>query len=136
MIQEIEQLDRNISQRFSESQTILETLQTFFNRREKQKSRGFIGSFFLLIRLDRLEKKVRRQLRRLSRSQGRNYVVNPIKTPDSLESLIVKRVRLEKNVSALEATTSLFSYWHKLHVPFIWILAFTLIIHIAAVLIF
>lgn len=136
MIQEIEQLDRNISQRVSESQTILETIQTFFSRREKKKSRGFFGPFFLLIRLDRLEKKVRRQLRRLSRSQGRMPVINPMKSSDSLEFLIVKRIRLEKNVSALEATTSLFSYWHKLHVPFIWILAFTLIVHIAAVLIF
>jgi len=136
MTQEIDQLDRNISQRFSDSQTILETIQTFFNRREKQKSRGFFGSFFLLIQLDRLEKKVRRELRRLSRSQGRMHVVMPMKNPESLESLIVKRIRLEKNISALESTTSLFSYWHKLHVPFIWILGFTMIIHVAAVLIF
>ena len=136
MTQEIDQLDRNISQHFPESQTILETIQTFFNRREKQKSRGFFGSFILLIRLDGLEKKVRRQLKRLSRPDGRMHVVMPKKDPESLESLIVKRIRLEKNVSALEVTTSLFSYWHKLHVPFIWILAFTMIIHVAAVLIF
>ncbi|MBI3596850.1 MAG: hypothetical protein HY203_06835 [Nitrospirae bacterium] len=124
------------SQRFSESQTILGTIQTFFNLREKQKSRGFLGSFFLLIRLDRLEKKVRGRLGRLPGPQSVMHVVNPMKNPDSLETLIVKRIRLEKNVSALEATTSLFAYWHKLHVPFIWILAFTMIIHVAAVLIF
>jgi len=134
--QEIEHVDKTLAQGSSETKAIMDAIQSFTDLREKQKSRGFFSSLILLIRLDRLEKRVRRQIRRLSRSQGPTRMGPIVKNPVSHQSLMLKRVRLEKNISALEATSSLFAYWHKLHVPFIWILGFTMIAHIAAVLVF
>ncbi|MBI3609679.1 MAG: hypothetical protein HY204_03145 [Nitrospirae bacterium] len=134
--QEIDQLDQQISQRFSESQTILGTIRIFFELRDKQKSHGPLRSFFLMVRLDRLEKKLKRQIGRLLRQQGGMPAFNKMENQGSFETVLIKRINLEKKISALETTTKLFAYWHKLHVPFIWILAFTLIVHIAAVLIF
>jgi hypothetical protein len=135
MTEEIDQLDQKISQAFSESQSIIATIRSFFNLRENQKSPGVLKSVFLMIRMDHLEKKLRRQIGRSARPKGTNSF-SKTEISDSFESLVIKRIRLEKNISALEATTRLFAYWHKLHVPFIWILAFTLIVHITAVLIF
>jgi hypothetical protein len=54
----------------------------------------------------------------------------------SLEEILISRISLEKKVSNLEATAKLFSVWHKLHVPFIWILMVTFIIHIVAAMVF
>jgi hypothetical protein len=135
MTEEIDHLDQKISQAFLESQSILATIRSFFKLRENNKKPGLFRSIFLMIRMDQLEKILRRQIGRSARPKGKQSF-SKTGTSDSFESLVIKRIRLEKNISALEATTRLFAYWHKLHVPFIWILAFTLIVHITAVLIF
>jgi hypothetical protein len=136
MIQEVDQLDRRISEGFSDSQKILGTIREYFNLREKQKPEGVLRSVILMIRLDRLEKKLKRQLARMVRPRPGKPSLTKAGERESFERLLIKRIQLEKNISALEATTRLFAYWHKLHVPFIWILGFTLIVHIAAVLVF
>lgn len=136
MTQEIDHLDQKISQAFSESQSILTTIRSFFKLRENLKTPGLFRSVFLMIRMDHLEKKLERQIGRLAlRKTGKQSIIKT-NISESFESLVIKRIRLEKNISALEATTRLFAFWHKLHVPFIWILGFTLIVHITAVLIF
>lgn len=136
MTQEVDQLDRKIAEHFSDAKTILGTISTFFNIREKQKTRGPLGSLHLIVRLDWLEIKLKRQVGVFIRSQKKKAPSIRIQDLVLLEATLLKRISLEKKISTLEATSKLFAYWHKLHVPFIWILAFTLIVHVAAVLIF
>jgi hypothetical protein len=136
MLHEVEELDQEILKHFARSESILGTIHTIFNLREKQKSLGPLSSFFLMMRLDWLERKLRRQIGGFLRPVEGSPNIRETGNQGSIENILIKRITLEKNISALESTTKLFAYWHKLHVPFIWILAFTLIVHIAAVLVF
>jgi len=136
MIQEVEQLDQEIQKQFARSQSVLDTIHAIFDLREKQKSLGPLRSFFQMMRFDRLEKKLRHQVGGFLRPVEAASSIRHTGNHGSIESILFRRISLEKKISALESTTKLFAYWHKLHVPFIWILAFTLIIHIAAVMVF
>ncbi|MBI3605711.1 MAG: hypothetical protein HY202_06765 [Nitrospirae bacterium] len=130
--EEKEKLDEEIKHRFGNHQKILTSISRYFSVRENQENKGFFGLVFTMIRLDFSETKLIYQLRiYLSREERRKILDS--KTADSL---IGTRIRLEKKVSSLEMTAKLFSYWHKLHVPFLWLLIVTFIFHVAAVLIF
>jgi len=136
MCEEVDQLDLKIRDYFAESQKMTGMITKFFDLREGQKSGGLVRSFYTMVRLDWLETRLRRQIIRYLRHKGPHIALN--KSPDagSFESILIKRISLEKKTAALEVTTKLFSYWHKFHVPLIWILLFSFIAHVAAVLIF
>ena len=136
MNQEIGQLDQKINEHFPESQMIVNTIKKVFELREKQKASGVLKSFYTMFRVDRLEKKLRRQIRRFLLQKGRRFSFTRTPGEVSFENILMKRISLEKKISVLEATTKSFSYWHDLHVPLIWILFFSFIVHVAAVLIF
>jgi hypothetical protein len=136
MLQEVEQLDQEILKHFARSESTLGTIHAIFNLREKQKNLGPLSSFFLMIRLDWFERKLRHQIGEFLRPVEAASTIRQTGNRASIENILIKRINLEKKISALESTTKLFAYWHNLHVPFIWILAFTLIVHIAAVLVF
>jgi hypothetical protein len=136
MCEEIGQLDEKLRARFSDSHTITDMIRRFFELRERQKQGGLLRSFYTMVRLDWLERRLRRRVRIFLRpGRFRPAAPSPI-TPGSIEDLLMKRISLEKKTSALEVTAKLFSYWHQFHVPLIWILGLTFLIHIAAVLIF
>lgn len=136
MNEETARMDHKILRYFSESQKVLQTIQTFFDVRERQKSGGLIRSLCAIIRLDGLERKLRRQIRRFLRSSQRTVAFVSVADQEAFKSLLLHRITLEKKIAALEATTKLFAYWHQFHVPLIWILAVSLTIHMAAVMIF
>jgi hypothetical protein len=136
MLHEVAELDQEILKRFARSQSTLETIHSIFNLRDKQKIRGPLSSFVLMVRFDWLERKLRRQIGRFLQPVDGLSHFHETGNRDPIEKILIQRIDLEKKITALESTTQLFGYWHKLHVPFIWILGLTLIIHIASVLIF
>ena len=133
MKEEAESLDLKINEHFSESQNILETVKKFFELKEARKSNRLIDLFFLMIRLDWLEKRLRRKIKRFLRENRKGTT---LPQEGAFEEALMKRISLERKISALEGATKLFSFWHRLHVPLIWILLLTFIAHVAAVLIF
>lgn len=130
MTEEADQLNEKIRTQFSDSEKILNTVTKSFGVREKYGSGGIFRSLFVILRLDWLEGRLRREIRRVIRQNrsGGNIA--------AIESLLIARIKLEKKIFGLEATISLFSYWHKLHVPFIWILMLTFVFHVISVMIF
>lgn len=130
------QLDANIQAHFSDAEKILATITTFFDLRAAPKPAGLFGWVGVMFRLDRLERRLRRQIGRSLQEQGRPLLRRAPSEEDSFEALLIRRISLEKKIAALEATTKLFSFWHKLHVPIVWMLLFTFLIHVAAVMLF
>ncbi|MBI3593645.1 MAG: hypothetical protein HY200_01670 [Nitrospirae bacterium] len=130
MNEEISQLSEKIKTQFSDSQKTLDSINRFFGLRESKSSAGLLKSLYLMIKIDLLEKKVKKEV--IKYLKERKYHV----LEGSLEEMVIKLISLEKHVTVLESAAKLFSIWHKLHVPFIWILIVTFIIHIAAVMIF
>jgi hypothetical protein len=136
MSEETDQLDQKISEYFSESQKMISAITRFFELRKAQKAGGLIKSFYTMIRLDWFERKLQRQMIRYLQHKESGTLLNKMPAEGSFEGILIKRISLEKKTSVLEATTKLFSFWHKFHVPLIWILLFSFIAHVAAVLIF
>jgi hypothetical protein len=128
--EEIERIDEKIKTSLQDSGKLLGSITNFFGLRNRQTSLGLFRSIYLMLKIDFLEGKLKRQI--LKYVKERKYHI----LEGSLEEILIKRVSLEKKVSNLEATAKLFSVWHKLHVPFIWILIVTFFIHIAAAMIF
>ena len=136
MSEETDQLDQKINQYFSESQKVISMIEKFFELREGQRAGGLVRSFYTMVRLDWLERRLKQQIIRYLQHKASKITLNKSPKERLFEDLLIKRISLEKKASILEATTKLFSYWHKLHVPLIWILLFTFIAHVATVLIF
>jgi hypothetical protein len=131
---EADELIRNITARFPDAQQMIATITEFFSPQKMHKAGGLVRSLILVIRLDWIERTLRRQLDQRLRRAGRTPDVPQAQDRHFAEESLVRLISLEKNISALEATTRLFAYWHKLHVPMIWILVVTVIVHMAAVL--
>ena len=130
MSEEAEQLDEKIKNQFSDSQKILDTISKFFGLRENKQSGGLFKTIYLMMRVDWHENKLKREIKGYLKQRRVTVSEN------SVESTLIKRISLEKKISALEVTTKLFAYWHNLHVPFIWLLLLTFIFHVVAVLVF
>ncbi len=130
MNEEIDRLIEKIKTQLADSQKILDTIDHFFGLRENQSSAGLFRSLYLMLKMDFLEKRLKKQI--IKYLKERKYHI----LEGSLEEMVLKLISLEKKVKLLEVTAKLFSYWHKLHVPFIWILIVAFIIHIVAVMIF
>lgn len=128
--EEIERLDEKIKKSLQDSGKLLDSITQFFGLREKHASPGFFKSIYLMAKIDFLEGRLKKQI--LKYLKERKYHI----LEGSLEEILISRISLEKKVSNLEATAKLFSVWHKLHVPFIWILMVTFIIHIVAAMVF
>lgn len=136
MGEEAERLNAKIQDHFGDAQKLLATITSFFDLRAAPKPGGFFALVVVMFRLDRLERRVRREIGRYLETQGRPISRGSLSEEKSFEAVLIRRISLEKKISALEVTTRLFSYWHKLHVPIVWTLLFTFLIHIAAVTLF
>jgi hypothetical protein len=134
--EETGQLDQQINQHFSESQKMISMIKRFFELRQGQKSGGFVRSLYTMVRVDWLERRLRRQIVHYLKNKRPLVASNTSSAGGPFETLLITRISLEKKASILEVTTKLFSHWHKLHVPLIWILLLSFIAHVAAVLIF
>ncbi|HXN05815.1 MAG TPA: hypothetical protein VN944_01990, partial [Nitrospiria bacterium] len=130
MTEEADRLNEKIKTQFSDSEKLLNTVTKSFGVREQYGSGGILKSLYVILRLDWLEGKLRREIKKfIKQNKFRGNV-------SATESLLIARIKLEKKIFGLEATTILFSYWHKLHVPFIWILMLTFVFHVVSVMIF
>jgi len=136
MVEQAGHMDEEIKRRFVNSENILESISRFFGLREKHRSGGILSSLYLLIRLDLTERRLKRQIKPFLSGAGQRVRPGARIDQASLEAVVLQRIKLERKISTLEAALKLFSFWHKLHVPLVWILILTFIIHIAAVLVF
>ena len=130
MTEEISQLHDKVKSELADSQTILDLINHFFGMKGNSSSPGLVKSTYLMLKFDFLEGRLKRQIKKYLKE--RKYHV----LEGSIEEMLIRLVSLEKKVKGLEVTARLFSYWHKLHVPFIWILLVTFIFHIVAVMVF
>jgi len=128
--EEIVTLDEKIKTTLQDSGKLLESISHFFGLREQHASIGLFNSIYLMLKIDFMEGKLKKQILRYLKER-KYYILE-----GSLELILIKRISLEKKIFNLEATTKLFSIWHKMHVPFIWILIVAFILHIAAAMIF
>jgi hypothetical protein len=97
---------------------------------------GSIGSLLLMIRLDWRARRLRSRIgRRLRQGGGALRLLNE-RDRRAIEHALLRLINLEKTIAGLEATARLFALWHTLHVPLIWLLVVTVIVHMAAIALF
>jgi hypothetical protein len=121
-------------------QSLLQKIQQFFEVRTTSKNVGVAKSFYLLGKLDWLERRILRQAsdefkagmvsRRDLRPQQRATV-----EVEGLQGLAIK-TGFEKRIALMEATERAFRFWHHLHVPLLVVLVLTVLAHLTAVLLF
>lgn len=131
----VERLDEKIYQTFPEPEKMVSSIKKFFAFTENKNSRGFVRLFIFMILLDFKERRLKRQITKSLRKRGPLLLKRSLSS-GTFEPLLIKRISLEKKIFALEGTSKLFGYWHRLHIPFLWMLALTLLFHILAVTIF
>jgi hypothetical protein len=120
--------------------SLLDKIQQFFAVRTAGKNVGVARSFYLLLKLDLLERRILRQAahefktgllaRRDLRPQQRATI-----EVDGLKGLAIK-TGFEKRIALVEATERAFRFWHHLHLPLLVVLVLTVLAHLAAVLLF
>jgi len=123
--EEITGVIEEVTARAPEGGPLVREIAELFAPTPGQHAGGPWSALLLMIRLDWRARRLRSRIaRRLIAERDRR----------AIEEGLLRLVGLEKNIAALEATTRLFSLWHTLHVPLIWILALTVIIHMTAIL--
>lgn len=120
--------------------TLLAKIQQFFEIRAAGKNVGVAKSFYLLLKLDLLERAILRQAahefkaglltRRDLRPQQRATI-----EVEGLQGLAIK-TGFEKRIALVEATERAFRFWHHLHLPLLVVLVLTVLFHLTAVLLF
>lgn len=133
-------IDLDVAGQNGVPQSLLAKIQQFFEVRATTKNVGVIKSFFLLAKLDLLERRILRQaseefktgltLRRDLRPQQRATI-----EIDGLQGLAIK-TGFEKRIALMEATERAFRFWHHLHLPLLVVLVLTVLFHLTAVLLF
>jgi hypothetical protein len=133
-------IDLDIAAQNGVPQSLLQKIQQFFEVRTTSKNVGVAKSFYLLGKLDWLERRILRQAsdefkagmvsRRDLRPQQRATV-----EVEGLQGLAIK-TGFEKRIALMEATERAFRFWHHLHVPLLVVLVLTVLAHLTAVLLF
>lgn len=121
-------------------QNLLGKIQQFFEVRTAAKNVGVATAFYLLAKLDVLERAILRQaaeefkasllLRRDLKPQQRGEL-----EVEGLRGLAIK-TGFEKRIALIEATERAFRFWHHLHLPLLVVLVITVLVHLTAVLLF
>ena len=108
--------------------------------RESSKSVGVAKSYYLLLKLDVLERRILRQA--ALEFQADLIARRDLKPKDrasleieGLQGLAVK-TGFEKRIALMEATERAFRFWHHLHLPLLVVLVLTVLVHLVAVLLF
>jgi len=133
-------IDLDVAGQNGVPQSLLEKIQQFFAVRTSSKNVGVVKSFYLLGKLDWLERRILQQaskefkaglvMRRDLRPQQRAMI-----EVDGLQGLAIK-TGFEKRIALMEATERAFRFWHHLHVPLLVVLVLTVLFHLTAVLLF
>ncbi len=133
-------LDVEVAGRNGVPQSLLAKIQQFFEIRAAGKNVGVAKSFYLLAKLDLLERAILRQAaqefkaslltRRDLRPQQRAMI-----EVEGLQGLAIK-TGFEKRIALVEATERAFRFWHHLHLPLLIVLVITVVFHLGAVLLF
>jgi hypothetical protein len=133
-------IDLDVAAQNGVPQSLLQKIQQFFEVRTTSKNVGVVKSFYLLGKLDLLERRILRQAsnefragllaRRDLRPQQRATI-----EVDGLQGLAIK-TGFEKRIALMEATERAFRFWHHLHVPLLFVLVLTVLAHLTAVLLF
>lgn len=133
-------IDLDVAGQSGVPQSLLGHIRQFFEVRTTAKTVGVVTSFYLLVKLDWLERRILRQVseefkaglvvRRDLRPQQRATI-----EVDGLQGLAIK-TGFEKRIALMEATERAFRFWHHLHVPLLVVLGLTVLVHLAAVLLF
>jgi hypothetical protein len=133
-------IDLDVAGQKGVPQSLLGQIQQFFEVRTTGKNVGVVKSFYLLVKLDWLERRILRQaseefkaelvVRRDLRPQQRATI-----EVEGLQGLAIK-TGFEKRIALMEATERAFRFWHHLHVPLLVVLVLTVLAHLAAVLLF
>jgi hypothetical protein len=119
---------------------LLDKIQQFFEVRTAGKHVGVVKSFYLLTKLDWLERRILRQASKefkaglLTRRDLRPQQRASIEV-EGLQGLAIK-TGFEKRLALIEATERAFRFWHHLHVPLLVVLVLTVVFHLIAVLLF
>lgn len=133
---ESDALEAAITSRCAEASEVIDTIKQCFLPRGKGQSLGLLRSVGYMVKLDWIERKLWLKLSAYlpvqadARSKRNDW--------DRLvfQEILKKRIQLEKKIALLEMTTKLFSYWHALHVPLVFVLLLTFVVHVVAVLVF
>jgi len=120
--------------------TLLAKIQQFFEVRVASKTVGVAKSYYLLLKLDVLERRILRQA--ALEFQADLIARRDLKPKDrasleieGLQGLAVK-TGFEKRIALMEATERAFRFWHHLHLPLLVVLVLTVLVHLVAVLLF
>jgi len=130
---EVDGLIQEVTTRFPDAGAMVQEVAGLFAPKPRQQPVGSLESLILMIRLDWSARRLTARIGRQLRSGGRALQSLTQRDRQAIEDGLRRMIGLEKNIAALEATTKLFSLWHALHVPLIWILVVTVILHMAAI---
>ncbi|MBI3621057.1 MAG: hypothetical protein HY208_02560 [Nitrospirae bacterium] len=130
---EVDGLIQEVTARFPDAGAMVQEAAGLFAPKPRQQPVGSLESLILMIRLDWSARRLTARIGRQLRSGGRALQSLTQRDRQAIEDGLRRMIGLEKNIAALEATTKLFSLWHALHVPLIWILVVTVILHMVAI---
>jgi hypothetical protein len=133
-------IDIEVAGKSGVSQTLLDKIQEFFALRAAGKNVGVGRSFYLLLKLDVLERTI---LRQAAHEFNADVLARRNLSPRERATLEVEGIQglaiktgFEKRIALMEATERAFRFWHHLHLPLLVVLVTTVLFHLVAVLLF
>ncbi|MBI3606755.1 MAG: hypothetical protein HY207_02175 [Nitrospirae bacterium] len=133
-------IDLEVAGKNGVSQRLLDKIQQFFALRMAGKNVGVVRSFYLLLKLDVLERRI---LRLAADEFNADLLARRHLAPRERAMLEVEGIQgiaiktgFEKRIALMEATERAFRFWHHLHLPLLVVLVITVLFHLVAVLLF
>jgi hypothetical protein len=136
MREEIDGVITNVTARCPDAGPIAREIAAQLSSGHGTTSGGSIGSLLLMIRLDWRARRLKAQIGRRLRLAGGALRQLGERDRHAIEGALRRLINLEKTIAGLEATARLFALWHMLHVPLIWLLVVTVLVHMAAISLF
>lgn len=136
MREEIDGVMADVTARFPDAGPLVREIAGLFTPRREQRSGGPIGSLLQMIRLDWFARRLKARIGRQLRQGGSALYLLSERDRRAIEDGLLRLIGLEKNIAGLEATARLFALWHTLHVPLIWLLVVTVMVHMTAIFLF
>lgn len=136
MREEIDGVITNVTARCPDAGPIAREIAGLLSSGHKSTSGGSIGSLLLMIRLDWRARRLKAQIGRRLKLGGAALRLLSERDRHAIEDALRRLINLEKTIAGLEATARLFALWHTLHVPLIWLLVVTVIVHMTAIFLF
>jgi hypothetical protein len=136
MREEIDGVMADVTARFPDAGPMVRDIAALFTPKREQRSGGPFGSLLQMIRLDWFARRLKARIGRQLRQGGSALRLLNERDRRAIEDGLLRLIGLEKNIAALEATARLFALWHTLHVPLIWLLVVTVMVHMTAIFLF